>query len=70
MKLIGTLIFGAVVGALTMIGNGSSNSHDPTIALSQPELGAVKWTRDLDVAAKKSARTGKPLFVQFQEVPG
>jgi len=34
------------------------------------ELGKVTWNRDLDKAKALSAKTGKPLFVQFQEVPG
>ena len=29
-----------------------------------------KWGRDFDAALKKSARTGKPVFAFFQEVPG
>lgn len=37
---------------------------------TQVELGQVKWNRDLDAAKKLSLETGKPLFVQFQEVPG
>lgn len=34
------------------------------------ELGAIDWIRDLDKAKEVSNETGKPLFVQFQEVPG
>lgn len=34
------------------------------------EVGQVKWNRDLEAAKKIGGRTGKPLFVQFQEVPG
>ncbi len=34
------------------------------------ELGTVKWNRELEQAKARSAQTGKPLFVQFQEVPG
>lgn len=34
------------------------------------ELGNVQWLRDLDKAKKLSGESGKPLFVQFQEVPG
>jgi len=37
---------------------------------TQVELGQVNWNRDLDAARKLSSETGKPLFVQFQEVPG
>ena len=34
------------------------------------ELGTVKWTRDHDAALARAAKTGKPVFVLFQEVPG
>lgn len=34
------------------------------------EIGKVDWTRDLAAAKKKSKATGKPIFLQFQEVPG
>ena len=34
------------------------------------EVGDVRWGRDFDAAAEKSAETGKPLLVLFQEVPG
>jgi len=36
----------------------------------QPELGNVKWSRDLDAALAKAKQEGKPVFVLFQEVPG
>ena len=34
------------------------------------ELGTVKWTRDHDAALALSAKSGKPVFLLFQEVPG
>ena len=34
------------------------------------ELGQVSWNRDLEKALKKSASSGKPVLVLFQEVPG
>ena len=34
------------------------------------EVGDVRWGRDLDSALGNSARTGKPVLVLFQEVPG
>jgi hypothetical protein len=34
------------------------------------EVGDVRWGRDFDAALEKSAKTGKPLLVLFQEVPG
>ncbi len=44
--------------------------HLEIYAQTPVELGKVHWGRDLDAAKKKSAATGKPIFVQFQEVPG
>lgn len=34
------------------------------------EAGSVQWGRDLNVALKNSADTGKPVLVLFQEIPG
>ncbi len=34
------------------------------------ELGNVHWIRDLDAGHKESIKTGKPLLILFQEVPG
>lgn len=41
-----------------------------TMGQTPVELGAVQWNRDIENAKAVSARTGKPLFIQFQEVPG
>ena len=34
------------------------------------EIGIVKWQTDHDKALALSAKTGKPVFLLFQEVPG
>ena len=34
------------------------------------EVGNVKWLRDHDKALNLSKKTGKPVFMLFQEVPG
>ncbi len=34
------------------------------------EVGDVRWGRDFDAALGKSAASGKPVLVLFQEVPG
>lgn len=52
-----------LVGGLLM--PVSLYAEDPPI-----ELGAVNWGRDLEAAKKTSAKTGKPIMVLFQEVPG
>lgn len=35
-----------------------------------PELGLVRFLRDLDAAYRLSADTNKPIFLLFQEIPG
>ena len=34
------------------------------------EIGDVRWGRDFDAALENSAKTGKPILVLFQEIPG
>ena len=34
------------------------------------EAGDVHWGRDFDAALENSAKTGKPVLVLFQEIPG
>jgi len=34
------------------------------------ELGTVKWSRDLPATLEASKKSGKPVFLLFQEVPG
>ena len=62
-KAIGLMV--SMVVASGIIFQGSS-----LLGQTRVELGQVDWNRDLDAAQKLSAETGKPLFVQFQEVPG
>ena len=39
-------------------------------AANPVEVGTVKWNRDLPAALTTSKKTGKPVFLLFQEVPG
>lgn len=34
------------------------------------ELGTVEWSRDYDAGLKVVKKSGKPMFLLFQEVPG
>ena len=34
------------------------------------ELGKVKWLRNLAEATADAKKTGKPVLIMFQEVPG
>jgi hypothetical protein len=58
---------------------GSSSMDAPAARAESPslpdtakhrELGVVRWLRDFDAALAESTRTGKPLLVLFDEVPG
>ncbi len=47
------------------------NTQNAKISINEyRELGKVAWFRDYDFAMQESARTGKPVLLQFQEVPG
>ena len=61
MKLLLPIAFLAGVCTMSVL----TSTADPPI-----ELGAVKWERDLEAAKQKSADSGKPVLVLFQEVPG
>ena len=62
-KSIGVMVLAVMLSAI-IFQSGS------LMGQTQVELGQVNWNRDLDAAKKLSSETGKPLFVQFQEVPG
>lgn len=34
------------------------------------ELGDVRWLRDYDSALQQASQSGRPILLQFQEVPG
>ena len=48
----------------------ASCSGDQPKSSQSVELGTVSWQRDHDAALEASVKTGKPVFVLFQEVPG
>lgn len=45
-------------------------SERTTESSDDVETGQVTWIRDLDQAKQASAKTGKPIFCLFQEIPG
>ena len=61
-----------VVSTIAMLAMSTAFFFLPRTTMGQTpvELGAVQWNRDIENAKAVSARTGKPLFVQLQEVPG
>ncbi len=60
MKLLTIVIILAV--GVTVYGDEPTNNPI--------EAGDVRWGRDFDAALKNSAKTGKPILVLFQEIPG
>lgn len=62
MKTLATAT--ALFGALAWTAPTMSDD-DP-----RPELGRVRWGRDLEAALRSSGADGKPALLLFQEVPG
>lgn len=60
MKLLAIIVI-LVVGVAAYGGDTTKNPI---------EAGNVRWGRDLDAALNNSAKTGKPVLVLFQEIPG
>jgi hypothetical protein len=48
----------------------SVGAHAGAINNNPIEAGHVRWGRDFDAALANSAKTGKPVLVLFQEIPG
>ena len=53
-----------IILAIGVTAHGSETTGNPI------EIGDVRWQRDFDAALENSAKTGKPVLVLFQEVPG
>lgn len=78
VKIISLLVLGAVTLAALLMPKPDTPQAVPATTISSfqfpvsnpVELGAVHWTRDLAVGKAEAARTGKPLLILFQEVPG
>ena len=56
-----TILIILAIGATALSGESITNPI---------EVGDVRWGRDLDAALENSAKTGKPVLVLFQEIPG
>ena len=53
-----------IILAIGVSADGGETATNPL------EVGDVQWGRDLDAALEKSSKTGKPVLVLFQEIPG
>ena len=60
------IIFATILSTIFLSGISTGMPADD----KPVELGAVNWNRDLGQAKKESAKSGKPILVLFQEVPG
>ena len=59
-----------VISGLMLVVSMTFLSNSLLGQTARVEVGLVNWNRDLEAAKTLSAKSGKPLFVQFQEVPG
>lgn len=50
--------------------NGDQSAPRKRVVNQAEELGQVAWGRNLEAAKAKSAQSGKPILLLFQEVPG
>ena len=71
-SIINPILFFAVsISAISLLINSStSQANETTVNDNVVEKGAVNWSNDLDAAKKLSAKSGRPIFLLFQEVPG
>ena len=60
----------ALILVLGGVWNGASNAESPKRDDDVIEKGKVAWMSDLDTAKQESKKTGKPMFLLFQEIPG
>jgi hypothetical protein len=73
--LLGSLFAGAWLVSWPAAPSKNSNPNPQPINSKLPsnnpvELGKVNWLRDLDAGTAEAEKTGKPLLILFQEVPG
>lgn len=54
----------APVTCCLAVGVAAASSRPPL------EIGTVKWLTSFRAAKAESGRTGKPIFLQFTEIPG
>ncbi len=52
------------------MGNKTTTTRATAATTNPPELGIVTWHRGYDAAKAEAKRTGKPLLLLFDEVPG
>ncbi|MCB9316770.1 MAG: thioredoxin family protein [Lewinellaceae bacterium] len=76
MKLLVLLFIGSLLTGAWLVAWPDTALRDMKSAVHNPEsnnpveLGAVHWLRDLAAGTAEAERTGKPMLILFQEVPG
>ena len=73
--LLSVLSLSAMAAAFLIPKNGKTAAQlpppIPVVTNGQPEeLGQVQWIRDLDQGRAEAQKSGKPILILFQEVPG
>jgi hypothetical protein len=56
---------GATVACCVTVVAAAASSSSPPV-----EIGTIGWMTSLRAAKAESGRTGKPIFLQFTEIPG
>ncbi|HWB18772.1 MAG TPA: VPGUxxT family thioredoxin-like (seleno)protein, type 2 [Phycisphaerales bacterium] len=74
-RLMAAVVMSAAASVAAVGASGAGRASDESgtsmkQSQTHAELGAVQWGRDFDKALKKSAQSGKPVLVLFDEVPG
>ena len=72
LAIVGTTAFLMAPSGQTAANQTNISAGEPAAFLGdQPEeLGLVHWLRDLDAGRTEAQKTGKPILILFQEVPG
>lgn len=65
-----SLALAAAVSGITSLIVTQAGCQPEKVAQNPVEVGKVSWNRDYDEAVAAAKKSGKPLFVLFQEVPG
>lgn len=59
-------IVGAYLAIVFLLLNSVIGGDDPV----EIEKGAVVWSTDFESAKQEAVRSGRPVFLLFQEIPG
>ncbi len=70
MKRYITLVSSLTLAIASLVAMGSHQKELKTGRDNPVELGTVSWQRDLNKGIARAKKTGRDIFLLFQEVPG